>query len=161
VTVAGWAYLDGTIMNNFGTLLSREIGSTIEQHYHLSLNGDRRPNLFVTTATKTVILTSPDQASPRTWVHMAATYDGRDARLFVDGAQVATMPISGSFTADTTPVILGGNVNDATGMPDELFPGRIDEVMLYKRALGPDEILRIYNGELLTTMATGRDASAD
>jgi hypothetical protein len=156
LTIAGWIYLDGTVMN-YGTLLSRQIGSTIEQHYHLSLNADRRPNVFVTTGAKTVILTAPVQVGQRSWVHLAATYDGHDARLFVGGVQVANMPITGTFDPDTTPIILGGNVNAANGVPDELFPGRVDEIMLYKRALSADEIVRLYNGELFATTMTDHD----
>jgi len=162
VTIAGWVYLDGQI-NAWATMLSRQIGSTIEQHYHLSLNPERRPNLFVTTATRTVILLAPDPVPPRSWVHLAATYDGANARLFVEGVPVSSMPITGAFAADNTPVILGGNGNDATGVPTELFPGRIDEVMLYRRALGPDEIALLRAGALFATgtPTAPRDAAAD
>jgi hypothetical protein len=162
VTVAGWVYLDGNI-NLWATMLSRQIGGTIEQHYHLSLNPDRRPNLFVTTATRTTILLAPDPVPPRTWVHLAGTYDGAFARLFVDGVPVVSMPITGTFAADTTPVILGGNVNDASGVPNELFPGRIDEVMLYRRALGAEEIALLRGGALWATgtPTAPRDAAAE
>ena len=47
---------------------------------------------------------------------------------------------------DSTPVILGGNGNDASGVPTELFPGRIDELMLFSRALGADEIAQLAAG---------------
>jgi len=94
-------------------------------------------------------------------VHLAATYDGTTARLYVDGVPAISMPISGPFAADTTPVILGGNGNDATGVPTELFPGRVDEIMLYRRALSADEIARLHAGELFTTTSTDRDAAAD
>jgi hypothetical protein len=160
LTVSGWVYLDGTI-SNFGTLISREIGSTIEQHYHLSLTMDRHPNLFITTVNKTVILTAPDVVAMRTWVHVAGTYDGQSARLYLNGVPGPAMPITGALASDTTPLILGGNGNDATDVPIELFPGRIDEVMLYRRALTDEEILRVYNGELFTTGATDRDAATD
>lgn len=160
LTVAGWVYLDGTI-DLWATMISREITSTIEQHYHLSLNPDRRPHLFLTTTTKTVLLTAPDPVAPRTWVHLATTYDGATARLYVDGVLAGSMPITGSFAADTTPVILGGNGNDATGVPTELFPGRIDEIMLYRRALSADEIARLHAGELRTTTSIDSDAAAD
>ncbi|HET6146074.1 MAG TPA: LamG domain-containing protein [Polyangia bacterium] len=162
VTVAGWVYLDGVI-DLWATMLSRQIGSTIEQHYHVSLNPERRPNVFMTTTTKTALLTAPDPVAPRTWVHLAVTYDGTTARLYVDGvaAPGAMMQITGSFAADTTPVILGGNANDANGVATELFPGRVDELMLYRRALTAEEIARLHAGELLPTANAGRDAGAD
>lgn len=55
------------------------------------------------------------------------------------------------------PVILGGN--DASGVPTELFPGRIDEVMLYARALSAAEIGQLAAGALFPGGAT--DAAAD
>ena len=60
---------------------------------------------------------------------------------------------------DTTPVILGGNGNDASGVPTELFPGRIDELMLYARALSAAEIAKLAAGALFP--AGARDAGAD
>jgi len=50
--------------------------------------------------------------------------------------------------ADTTPFILGANGNGPTTGVSERFPGRIDEIMLYRRALSADEIALVYNGAL-------------
>jgi large repetitive protein len=160
LTVAGWVYLDGPIAE-WGTLLSREIGGTIDQHYHLSLNADRRPNLFVTTATMHAIIAAPTAVAPRTWVHLAGTYDGTAARLYVDGTLAISTDITGTIAGDTTPLILGGNGNDATGLPTELFPGRIDEIMLYRRALSADEISRLRAGELFGATTPAGDAGTD
>ena len=65
------------------------------------------------------------------------TYDGATARLYVNGVEVASDAITGTIPADTTPVILGGNGNDASGVPTELFPGRIDELMLTRGRSAP------------------------
>ena len=85
----------------------------------------------------------------QTWVHIAGTYDGTMARLYVDGQLVDSQALTGRFAADTTPFILGANGN---GVGDasvtERFPGRIDEVMLYRRALSADEIAMLYDGAL-------------
>jgi large repetitive protein len=161
VTVAAWVYLEGTVVN-WGTAESRQIRGGIEQHYHLSLNGDNRPNLFITTANVTQLLTAPDAVAPRTWVHLAGTYDGAYARLYVNGV-LALSPVAttGSFRPDTTPLILGGNDNDATGVPTELFPGKLDEIMLYRRALTGEEIGRLVAGALLSSTTPGGDAGAD
>jgi hypothetical protein len=161
ITVASWVYLEGTI-TNWGTAESRQIGSGIQQHYHLSLNMDVKPNLFITTGVGDVaLLTAKDAVAPRTWVHLAGTYDGMYVRLYVNGVQVAFQALTGTFAPDTTPLIIGGNGNDANGLPTELFPGRLDEVMLYGRALDPDEIARLYAGALFTPAPLGVDAAAD
>jgi hypothetical protein len=63
--------------------------------------------------------------------------------LYVDGIEVNSRSISGVFPLDTRPVILGGNGN--AGAVTELFPGRLDEVALYNRALRPEEIGMLAN----------------
>src|SRR5262245_21008280 len=37
VTLAGWGYLEGTVMD-YATIASREDGTTIDQHYHISID---------------------------------------------------------------------------------------------------------------------------
>ena len=75
--------------------------------------------------------------------------------------QVQSGSITGSFAPDTTPLVLGGNGNDATGVPTELFPGKLDEIMLYRRALAADEISRLFAGALLSSTTPGADAGVD
>jgi len=115
--------------------------------------------LFITTEVGYVAPSAPDPVAQNTWVHLAGTYDGATVRLYVDGVEVANQPLTGSFAHDRTPVILGGNGNDASGVPTELFPGRIDELMLFGRALGADEIARLAAGA--TFPGSAPDAGTD
>ena len=69
------------------------------------------------------------------------------------------MPLTGTLAHDRTPVILGGNGNDDSGVPTELFPGRIDELMLFGRALAADEIAQLAAGAAFPAAAT--DAGTD
>jgi hypothetical protein len=161
VTVAAWISLEGMIDRDttFGTALSRQIATSENQYYHLSLLFDGRPTLFITTDVGYVAPSAPDPVVRGAWTHLATVYDGATVRLYVDGAEVASAPLTGTFMPDTTPIILGGNGNDASGVPTELFPGRIDELMLYARALSADEIGRLAAGALFPGAAT--DAGAD
>ena len=150
VTVAAWMYLDGTIMD-YATAISRQIGTGYDQHYHLSVNAQHQAILFITTpASGQVVIGSPMMGIPQqTWVHLAGTYDGSTMRLYVNGVEAANKPCSGPFATETNPVVLSGNSNVAT--VSESVPGRLDDVMLYRRALAPDEIARIKNGALLAS----------
>src|SRR5688572_6473276 len=60
------------------------------------------------------------------WHHVAGTYDGTAVRLFVDGAQVASVPASGAIPATTNPLFIGTK-NTAAPAGDH-FLGRIDDV---------------------------------
>ena len=142
VTLSAWVYFDGVITaaNQYGTAISRQIGTTNEQYYHLSLQQPGNPTLFIgmSASIPAARPTTSHQVAQRVWTHLAGTYDGNLATLYVSGVEVGSVAISGTFPSDTTPVIVGGNGN--AGSVTERFPGRIDEVALYNRALASDEI---------------------
>jgi hypothetical protein len=147
--LAAWVYLDGTIVD-YGTAISRQLGTKIEQYYHLGLNAERRPSGFISRSVpgffyRQVLAEQP--AAPMLWTHLAVTYDGANAHLYVDGAEAKVLPVTGMFGDDTTPLIIGGNGNNA--IIDERFPGRIDEIMLYNRALTPGEVNALASGAIL------------
>jgi hypothetical protein len=155
VTISGWVYLEGTVMD-YGAAASRQTGDTIDQHYHISINSQDQPTLFLQTDVEIVRLTRPLPAPPATppptrmtWVHIAGTYDGSIARLYIDGQPIMSQPMTGRFMPDTTPFLLGANGNGVAGSaPTERFPGRIDEIVLYRRALSADEIALLHDGAL-------------
>ena len=161
ITVSAWVNLEATITSTDGwaTALSRQTGTSTDQHYHLSIHDDGHPALFLITVSGFALIFGTDMPPMGAWTHLAGVYDGAVARLYVNGAEVASQALTGNFGADTTPVILGGNGNDASGVPTELFPGRIDELMLYARALSATEIGQLAAGALFP--AGSRDAGTD
>jgi hypothetical protein len=89
-----------------------------------------------------VRLGSTDRTAPGTaalpldtWTHLAATYDGAMLRVFVNGAQVSAVAMTGSMAASTGALRIGGNA--AWG---EYFAGIIDEVRIHNRALTAAEL---------------------
>jgi hypothetical protein len=143
VTVSAWVYFDGVISatDGFGTAISRQVRNTDLQYYHLSLSQGGVPSLFIGLSPK-VAPVRPVATKPipsRTWTHLAGTYDGKLAILYVEGVAVDSLSLPGTFNPDpVTPVLLGANDNIA-GV-SEYFPGRLDEIALYNRALSADEI---------------------
>ncbi len=155
VTVAGWIYLDGTV-NQYATVISRQLGTGFGQHYHLSLTAALHPGLYITTTTGGQLDIVANVVAPQqTWVHLAGTYDGTTARLYLNGTEVNNGAISGPFAAETNPVVLGGNGNGANFAVSEMIPGQLDDIMLYRRALAGDEIARIEGGALLSARPDG------
>jgi len=161
VTLAAWIYLTAAPvgMASYATAISRQIGAGVEQHYHLSVNDQKQAILFITTMTGgKYVIGGPPNIPLQTWIHLAGTYDGSQLRLYVNGVQVASMAGSGPFAAETNPVVLSGNGNDAARTVSEFVPGQLDEVMLYRRALSPDEIARLKSGALLPSGSFHPDA---
>ena len=158
VTVAAWIFLQGPV-TEFATALSRQIGGGYGQLYHLSVTNDAEAALYITpSASGQVVFYGPMNVPQQTWVHIAATYDGSQVHLYLNGALLGSRPASGSFDVETNPVIIGGNANAANHAVSELIPGQLDEVMLYRRALAADEIARLAMGALLSAPAATPDA---
>ena len=71
------------------------------------------------------------------WYHVVGTYDGEEARIYVDGELEGTESVSGTISdASDFDVGIGENLDQT----DRHFDGRIDEVRLYDRALDTDEV---------------------
>ncbi len=150
VTVAAWIYIDGPIAD-YATAISRQFGATIGQVYHLAINSGLAPTLFIgTPASGLLFISNPAvTVAQKTWVHIAGTYDGTMARLFLNGVEIASSHAVGPFAPETNPVILSGNGNGSGPDYTERIPGRLNDVMLYHRALSAREIERLQAGALV------------
>ena len=70
------------------------------------------------------------------WHHLAGTYDGATARLYVDGVLDGSMATTGAISKNTAPVYISGNSEKAS----RLWNGSIDDVRIYNRALTEAEV---------------------
>jgi len=78
------------------------------------------------------------------WRHIAATWDGADIRLYVDGVEVAFGANVFTSIADTTvDVNIGAFQAFASGDRSAFFDGMIDEVYVFDRALTATEIANL------------------
>lgn len=82
-----------------------------------------------------------------TWHHIAGTYDGANARVYVDGIEVAAQPYTASIASATEPLYLG----EDPFYSGRYFPGSIDEVRIWNTTLSAAEINASMNDELCTT----------
>jgi hypothetical protein len=80
-------------------------------------------------------LANPATVWDGAWHHAAGTWDGSNARLFIDGAEVSggatNVPATIDYTGPTGPAIIGG----FRGSCDLLVTGDIDHVAIYSAAL--------------------------
>jgi hypothetical protein len=74
------------------------------------------------------------------WHHVAYVVDATGARLFVDGTQRGTQPWTGTPGAPTTTQALRLAHYPGANGGASYFPGSIDDVRLYNRALSSGEI---------------------
>jgi hypothetical protein len=73
------------------------------------------------------------------WVHVAVTFDGTDAKGYVNGVYDFTDNKAGTIVTNTLPFTIGRS-------DDQYFKGIVDDARLYNRALEPDEIAELAGG---------------
>jgi Concanavalin A-like lectin/glucanases superfamily/Bacterial Ig domain len=133
MTLEAWVYPTALGSNWRTAVLKERTGNLVYALYaHNVRRGRPSGHVFVGSgreAAGTAIL--PVNA----WTHLAATYDGAALRLYVGGAHVSTLAVTGSMAASTGALRIGGNA-----VWGEWFAGLIDEVRVYNRALTVDEI---------------------
>jgi hypothetical protein len=81
-----------------------------------------------------------------TWTHVAGTYDGVEVRLYINGAQVVSVPGTGAITDTGGSLRIGNGDLSAAGI--EEWNGEIDEVRLWPFARTAGEIAATMNLEL-------------
>jgi hypothetical protein len=80
-------------------------------------------------------LDSGQAAAVGRWQHVAATYDGATARIYVDGLQAASLPFTGN-PGNSNTWRIGAYGATAGGF----FDGLVDDIRIYDRALTAAEI---------------------
>jgi hypothetical protein len=83
-------------------------------------------------------ITHPAADLDGNWHHLFAAYDGRRARLYVDGKMVGTARGTGRYA--TGHLTVGGDPRH----PGESYRGLLDEFILWDRSLTEAEIRQLY-----------------
>ncbi len=134
MTLEAWVYPTSSL-SGWDTIVIKESASGLI--YVLFANGDgNTPYSYITLGSTTNGTSGNARLPVNTWSHLASTYDGSTVRLFLNGTQVKTFSFSGSIQMSTIGLYLGGT----SFLSNEGFPGFIDELRIYNRALAASEI---------------------
>lgn len=82
------------------------------------------------------------------WQFVAATWDGKDIKYYLDGKMIKEAPLSGKSTPNTNTLRLGHR----EGSP-HWWMGMQDEMAVFNKALSEDQINAIMKGGLVSFMA--------
>jgi hypothetical protein len=94
-----------------------------------------RPEFSVFLGTKYVAARGvAGSLKPGTWHHIAGVFDGKEVRLYVDGALVGSTPGEGVRKTNKLPLAIGADIA-AGGEPTSFFKGRVDAVRLTSQPL--------------------------
>lgn len=78
------------------------------------------------------------------WYNVAATYDGSNLKLYLNGNLVISQAAPGPIAADASPLTLGRNPITSTNF----FKGKIDEVRVFNSALTASQLQRMVYQEI-------------
>ncbi len=133
MTLEAWIY-PTALGTNWRTVIFKEQPGNLAYGMYANTTAGR-PNAQVFVAGSDRNVNGSAQLPVNTWTHLAATYDGANIRIFVNGSQVGVAAQTGAITTSTGVLRIGAN-----NIWPEWFQGRIDEVRIYNRALTAAEI---------------------
>lgn len=153
ITLESWVYpTDGqrniqSVMgnssrdHNYGYIFPRTDDGWKSVVFYLHINGEWKK------------LTAPEFNGLNQWHHVAATYDGFNMRIYIDGILKATQEATGNITT-LPPAILNTTINpnlfvigNQPGFT-EFYRGKLEEAKVWNRALNQCEIINNMNCEL-------------
>ena len=135
LTVEAWINRSAT--GSFYTIVSNYEGS---YPFLLRIQSDK----LVLLMNSSGIVTSTSTIPLGVWTHVAATYDGVNANIYINGALEGSVPYSSNYINTTTQMKIGGGLANGT----EYFTGDIADVRFWNTARTQADISANKNLEL-------------
>jgi chitodextrinase len=126
------AWVNASVLSGWRTILMKEFNGNFSYALYANTSSNRARAYVGETG---LGVNSAAKLAANAWVHVAATYDGTNNRIYVNGTQSATATVRTTMPNSTGPLRIGGN-----SIWGEFFQGQIDEVRIYNRALSAAEI---------------------
>jgi hypothetical protein len=143
-TVAYWYRSDGSAASNseFQYLFTSTTSSDTNGFRSYNARGNAIRSRIKDGSGNDIYVIDDGLTVPKNeWIHVAATFDGSVARVYRNGELRGQQETSSSdFTVGTDPYIGWW----AAGGADEHAGGILDDVRLYSRGLGPEEVFQLY-----------------
>ena len=155
-TVSAWYYSTNSQTSSFYKALFGKMGDGKGFWLIPEWANPSPPNayFYLTNGTQYIAMLNQQPENYKlAWHHIAATYDGVTARLYLDGALIKEQQLSISNYDNNRPLVLGQRGDGVYN-----FKGSIDEVRVYNKALSQQEVTGLYSGSSQTIVGT-KDSS--
>jgi carboxyl-terminal processing protease len=120
------------------TLLRKNIEAGQENFFLRFRTRDRQTEVEFSPGSQIGTFRTPVQFRTNSWYHLAATYDGTNGRVFVNGASLSTATRLGVISIDSSKLMVGrGDPNYSSG---EFFAGALDEIRIWNVARSQTQI---------------------
>jgi len=138
VTVALWAQTDEAAQPGFAKFFTKQKSG--EYPYGLQYNGAGDQIRATINASARVDSPSISNVGGE-WIHFCFTYDGSFLILYKNGEEATRGGASGDLQQNDLGLSIGGRLNSGQNLR-----GIVDDVLLYNRALAPEEVLQVMEG---------------
>ena len=118
---------------NFASVLTKA------ESYSLQFNGPKMEFTIIQSGTRRRLQAPSGAIVAGQAYHVVGTYDGTTQRLYINGAQVASAPLTGAISTNSNPLTIG-----AWGGGQEFFKGTIDEPAVYGSVLSTARVSARY-----------------
>lgn len=145
ITMTGWFNADRH-QYGAGMMGIRGNGSGTGGFYILQLGNGALECRFLSTTGLHEVVGPAGTIIPNQWQHLALVYNGTNLIMYVDGVSIGTDNASGTITSVDKPFAVGKSLEGGFNF---VYPGRADEVSLWKKALSPAEITDMMANELV------------
>ena len=148
ITLTAWIKPVSFLGQGNNTIIEKAYSSHTNPYYQykLGITGDQRLNLpgsFILSLSVNgnyeYVTSNSGAWTPGNWYFVAGTYDGNNMILYINGTQVATVPMTGKIDHYGYDIYLG-KVNNVSAYT----PGTFGDMRIYNRALSASEISILY-----------------
>jgi hypothetical protein len=141
LTASAWVKLPGSVTNERHIIDKGDCTGSLGS-WELMVGGSGAPQFYIYGAT---YAEGPQEIDDGQWHHVTGVTDGTNIVVYVDGVPGNTAA-SGNLASNSIPVEIGGYCNGGGSCGGSCFwPGSIDEVRVYNRALSAQEVKQLYN----------------
>jgi len=141
VTITAWVKLSEYV--NDPRILDKGLNEAPWSVYSIYLTGDGESNLKFRGSAKDVV--GDSDVPLNKWIHLAATYDGSETNIYIDGELENSGDFEGELTTTENPIhIAAYQFGNPIGV-DRAYTGLLDELILFNVALSQEDIRALMN----------------
>jgi hypothetical protein len=151
ITLAAWINSSDGAARHTEEIIAKDNNVALQYFLRIQAGGQL---IFAISGSR---LTGTTTLKPGTWYFVAATYDGAQMKLYINGALEASVAKTGDMLDNGVSVRIGAR-KYTTLLP---FAGLLDEVQIYNRALSQAELATLQGGGAVNAPApVSSDAAA-
>ncbi|MBN6056688.1 LamG domain-containing protein [Nonomuraea sp. RK-328] len=153
LTVSAWVKARSWPKKIWQGIIAKDTGAQGNKGYALRGGAGGRISFAIAVGGTWTDLQTTATVPTRGWHHVAGVYDGATLKIYIDGVERASRPLTGALTPSTGVAVLVGGTRKIDGGIRK-FVGTINEARVYDRALPAAEVKAKYSSGVAHESAT-------